>query len=243
MDRGQIRIPHRAGELEETIAENLLRGDSAHTKCHRLILRFARSPVVAIPMGMVRLAARLGDLMHWIGMRGSMRSTALDQMSRDNIADMAPFAEAVGFAPRRFAEALATEPAGPQDRWHARLVFLRPVLRIVLGLFWLASGVITAFQPARSDALAILDLAGFDGGWAVAALWGGVAIDTALGGLVLVDRHVRLAGIGMIAVTAGYLAVLSLTIPELWLDPLGPLVKTLPLIPAILVMMALSDDR
>ena len=206
-------------------------------------LGFGPAPVVAIPMGMVRLAARLGDLMHWIGMRGSMRSTALDQMSRDNIADMAPFAEAVGFAPRRFAEALATEPAGPQDRWHARLVFLRPVLRIVLGLFWLASGVITAFQPARSDALAILDLAGFDGGWAVAALWGGVAIDTALGGLVLVDRHVRLAGIGMIAVTAGYLAVLSLTIPELWLDPLGPLVKTLPLIPAILVMMALSDDR
>jgi hypothetical protein len=156
---------------------------------------------------------------------------------------MAPFAEAVGFTPRRFADAPAAEPAGPQDRWHARLVFPRPVLRIVLGLFWLASGLITAFDPARSDASAILDRAGFDGGWALAALWGGVAADVALGGLVLIDRHVRLAGAGMIAVTAAYLAVLSLTIPELWLDPLGPLVKTLPIIPAVLVMMALEDDR
>lgn len=201
------------------------------------------APVVGVPMAIVRLAAKLGDLMHWIGMRGSMRSTALSQMSRDNVADMAPFSEAVGFMPRRFADALDAEPAGPQDRWHARLIFLRPVLRIVLGLFWLFSGLITAFDPARSDAMLILDLAGFDGGWALAALWGGVAADVLLGGLVLIDRHVRLAGVGMIAVTAAYLAVLSLTIPELWLDPLGPLVKTLPIIPATLVMMALEDDR
>ena len=113
----------------------------------------------------------------------------------------------------------------------------------MLGLFWLASGLITAFDPARSDGLLILGHAGFYGGWAMAALWGGVAADVLLGGLVLIDRHVRLAGFGMIALTAAYLAVLSLTIPELWLDPLGPLVKTLPVIPAILVMMALEDDR
>lgn len=206
-------------------------------------LGFAPAPVVAVPMGIVRLAAKLGDLAHWIGMRGSMRSTALSQMSRDNVADMAPFAEAVGFTPRRFADALAAEPAGPQDRWHARLVFLRPLLRFTLGLFWICSGLITAFDPARSDALLILGLAGFDGSLAMAALWGGVAADILLGGLVLADRHVRMAGLGMIAVTTGYLAVLSLTIPELWLDPLGPLVKTLPLVPAILIMMVLEDDR
>ena len=206
-------------------------------------LGFGPAPVVAIPMGIVWLAAKLGDLAHWIGMRGSMRSTALSQMSRDNVADMAPFAKAVGFTPRRFADALAAEPAGPQDRWHARLVFLRPLLRFTLGLFWIASGLITAFDPARSDAMAILGHAGFAGSWAMAALWGGVVADILLGGLVLVDRHVRMAGLGMIAVTAGYLAVLTLTIPELWLDPLGPLVKTLPLVPAILIMMTLEDDR
>ena len=206
-------------------------------------LGFGPAPVIGVPMGIVRLASKLGDLMHWIGMRGSMRSTALNQMSRDNVADMAPFARAVGFTPRRFADALAAEPAGPQDRWHARLVFLRPLLRIVLGLFWLASGLITAFDPARSHAMAILGQAGFGGGWALAALCSGVAADIMLGGLALIDRHVRLAGMGMIAVTAGYLAILSLTIPELWLDPLGPLVKTLPLIPAALIMMTLEDDR
>lgn len=209
----------------------------------RLWLGFGSAPVIRVPMALVAMAARLGDFLHWIGMRGSMRSTALAQMSRDNVADMAPFAEAVGFQPRRFADALAAEPAGPQDRWHARLYFLRPALRIALGLFWLASGLIAAFDPARSDALRVLDLAGFHGNWAMVALWAGVAADLLLGGFALIDRHVRLAGAGMIAVTATYLAALTLSIPGLWLDPLGPLVKALPLLPAALVMMALEDDR
>lgn len=206
-------------------------------------LGFGPAPVLPVPMALVRMAARLGDLLHWMGMRGSMRSTALDQMRRDNLADLAPFAEAVGFTPRGFAEALAAEPAGPQDRWQARLYFLRPLLRIGLGLFWIASGLIPLFDPARAQALDLLQRAGLEGGMAMAAFWGGAAADILLGGMALMDRHVRLAGLGMIAVTAAYLAASSFTLPQLWLDPLGPLVKTLPLVPAALVMMALEDDR
>ena len=45
---------------------------------------------------------------------------------------------ATGIAPA--LDALANEPAHVQDRWHARLYFLRPLLRLTLGLFWLCTG-------------------------------------------------------------------------------------------------------
>lgn len=199
--------------------------------------------VVGIPMPAIRLAAKMGDALHWLGMRGSMRSTALKQMERDNVADLASFADAVGFTPRRFADALAAEPAGTQDRWHARLYFLRPLLRFTLAAFWLASGLIAAFDPARSDALALLADAGFGTQFALFALWGGIAADVAIGLLVLSDRYLHLAGMLMLGVTAAYLVAISLALPSLWLDPLGPAVKVLPLIPAALVMLALESDR
>jgi uncharacterized protein YbjT (DUF2867 family) len=51
----------------------------------------------------------------------------------------------------------------------------------------------------------------------------------------------RLAGVD--AVTAVYLAWLTVAEAGLWLEPLGPLVKTVPLVVATLVMIALEDDR
>ena len=40
---------------------------------------------------------------------------------------------------------LAQHPAQVQDRWHARLYFLRPVLQTVLGLFWIVSASVMLF--------------------------------------------------------------------------------------------------
>lgn len=206
-------------------------------------LGFGEARVVPVPMPLVRAAATVGDAMHWLGFRGSLRSTALRQMEYGNTADAAPFVEAVGFAPRRYADALAAEPAGVQDRWHARLMPLRPLLRVTLALFWIASGVITLIEPGRSQALMLLYMAGFAPFAANIALWGGAAVDIALGGMLLTRRRARLAAAGMLAVSLGYLAVATLALPELWADPLGPLAKVVPLLPATLAVMALEDDR
>ena len=50
------------------------------------------------------------------------------------------------------------------------------------------------------------------------------------------------AGLQLI-VTGAYLAWLTGALPDLWLDPLGPLTKTVPLVVATLVMMAIEDER
>lgn len=43
--------------------------------------------------------------------------------------------------------------------------------------------------------------------------------------------------------TAAYLMGATLFRPDLWLDPLGPLLKTLPAAAAALVALAILDER
>jgi hypothetical protein len=47
----------------------------------------------------------------------------------------------------------------------------------------------------------------------------------------------------MLAVTALYIVGGTLLLPGLWLDPLGPLVKTLPVLIACSMTLATLDER
>ena len=75
---------------------------------------------------------------------------------------------------------------------------------------------------------------------AVAA--GGV-IDIALAALACARRTAPLALKGMVAATIVYLAGASIVRPELWTDPLGPLVKTLPAAVLALAVLAMMSER
>jgi hypothetical protein len=44
-------------------------------------------------------------------------------------------------------------------------------------------------------------------------------------------------------VIAGYTIAFTVALPSLWLDPLGPLLKNLPIIAAVLCYGAVSDRR
>ena len=47
----------------------------------------------------------------------------------------------------------------------------------------------------------------------------------------------------MVAITLFYLAASTLVAPDLWLAPLGPLVKTIPALCLVLVALAVLDER
>ncbi len=51
------------------------------------------------------------------------------------------------------------------------------------------------------------------------------------------------AALGMVLVSAGYLLAATLIVPHLWLDPLGPLVKTIPAAVLALVALAVAEER
>ena len=206
-------------------------------------LGFKPAPVMPMPMALIRLAGRLGDILYWASGRGSLNSTSIRQMSHGSLGDGERFAKAAGCAPRAMADALSQNPSHVQDRWHARLYFARPLLRITLALFWIASGLVIAFATSRSQAEAILSTVGFGNALLPAMVWAGAMADTGLGILLLVRWRVRLVGAAMLGLSLGYIVVLSYGVPEIWLHPLGALVKIGPLMAAILVMMVIEDDR
>jgi uncharacterized protein YbjT (DUF2867 family) len=194
--------------------------------------------ILHVPQFLAGLAARFGDLFGG----GPLTTTSLRMLNYGNTADPASFVAATGVKPRTLDGALAAEPAQVQDLWHARLYFLRPLLRIVLALFWIMTGVIAVLISSGQSA-AFLSRAGIAPSLVPFALWGGALTDMALGALLLVRWRVRLIGGLQLLVTAAYVLVFTLALPELWTDPFGPLLKALPLAAATLIMIVIEEER
>jgi hypothetical protein len=102
-----------------------------------------------------------------------------------------------------------------------------------LSLFWIASGLIGLAEIGQ--AARHLTERGVSPGIARAAVATGAAVDLLLGVGVLFQSRARLAFLGMAAVTAAYLVAGTVGAPDLWADPLGPYLKTIPA--AVLAMI------
>ena len=69
------------------------------------------------------------------------------------------------------------------------------------------------------------------------------AMHLGLGGAILYRSWARSACWGMVAVTLFYLAVGTIFRPDLWTDPLGPLLKTLPALMLAVTAAVLLEER
>lgn len=193
--------------------------------------------LIEIPRPIVRVAARLGD---YLG--GPVNRTALAQLDYGNAGPLEPSLAAFGLMPRRWHDQLLARPAQLQDRWHARLYFLKPALRWALAATWLVSGAIGLAQPA-SAAAPVLAAFGLLAAWGGTLVVGTGLVDLAIGAALIARlRPARLAAL-QLAALAGYTLALTWAEPALWHDPFGPLLKNLPILVAILVLAALEADR
>jgi hypothetical protein len=120
------------------------------------------------------------------------------------------------------------------------LYLLKPAIILCLSLFWLLSGLIPLFDLPRASGHFLPFMPSMA---AVAITVATCLLDTALGLAVLVRPFARRAMLGMLLVTAAYLAGGTVLEPGLWLDPLGPLVKVLPSLLLTLVALATLDER
>jgi hypothetical protein len=199
-------------------------------------------PAVALPQWCAVATARLADALSWLGWRSPMRSTALAQLTAGIVGDPARWMEATGIAPKSLEEILNCHPAAVQDRWFAHLYFLKPIAIGVLALFWIATGVI-ALGPGWDEAVAVIRGAGAGAGFAGVAVVAGAALDMVLGAGVLVRRASRAALLGMLAVSLAYAATAAVIAPQLFLDPLGRILKIFPIMLANLFAIAILDER
>lgn len=205
---------------------------------YRRWLGWRPARAVTLPAWMFALVCRVGDVAGWLGWRSPMRSTAWAEIRRGAAGYPDRWTAVTGIRPQSMAAALAANPAGVQERWFARAYLAKPLLIAGLSLFWVVTGVI-ALGPAAGQAAAVLDQAG-------APLWlapAGALADMAVGLAIARCRSARRGLQTGIALSALYLAGATLLTPALWFDPLGPIVKILPIVLAHVAALAVVDDR
>lgn len=191
-----------------------------------------------LPIGLVALGARLTD----VAGLGPIDSHQLSMLRRGSHADPAPFVARFGFVPRGFAVGLADEPEAGRERMVAEIDALAPLLRVSVGFIWLATPYVTWFWWPRADSLALLAPTGLTGTLANLAIDGTCALEVALGVATLAGWRLGLVGLAQLVLVLGFSAILTVASPELWAHPFGPLTKNIPLIAAILAMIATRPE-
>ncbi|MBZ9993311.1 SDR family oxidoreductase [Mesorhizobium sp. BH1-1-4] len=234
-----------AGRLERgqviDLVEEKPRPLSAVLLAFRAWLGLPERPVVAMPAIFGRAAGLVADGLGLLGWRSPLRGAALAALERGVTGDATAWTSSAGRPPRPLEATLAAMPAHVQERWFARLWLLKPLVLGVLSVFWLASGLVGF---VRWDAAAdILVSHGLSPALARAAVLAGSAADTLVGAAVLLRPLAARALKAMMAITFFYLVAATVFAADLWLDPLGPLVKAVPALCLALLALATLDER
>jgi uncharacterized protein YbjT (DUF2867 family) len=197
---------------------------------------------IAPPAFMIDLGAKLGDLAAWLGWMPPMRSNAIAELRRGVVGDPAGWMAATGIVPRTIAQAVGQRSATIQDKWFARLFLIKALVIASLALFWIASGFI-ALVISYDAAAAMLSSHGFPPALVAPFTVTTSLMDMTIGVLIAFRRTCAAGLIAGIAASLGYMGGTALLTPDLWIEPLGALVKTGPAIVLMLVALLTLDNR
>jgi uncharacterized protein YbjT (DUF2867 family) len=210
-----------------------------------LLRRWLRWPPARrfrLPTPLAALLYKLGDAVALLGWRPPARSTARRELQRGATGDPAPLSRATGIEPRDLAAVLAAEPASVQERWFARLYLLKPLVFVILSLFWIATGVM-ALGPGWERGVGLMLEGGVKHGLAEATVVAGAAADICIGVGIAFRRTTKRALYAALALSLAYAVIGSVLVPRLWIEPIGPLLKIWPIMVLILVAVAIHEDR
>lgn len=207
----------------------------------RLLLGGPRA-AIALPSWAMDLGARLGDCAGALGWSPPIRTTALREMRRGVEGNPAAWMEATGITPATLADAAGRLRPSIQEIWFSRLYLLKAVILVALSAFWIASGVV-ALTVAFGAAVEILTRNGIPPGAATALTILTSLGDIAIGAAIAVRRTSSIGLLAGIAVALGYAGASVFVAPELWIDPLGSMLKIVPAVLLMLVALALQPNR
>ena len=208
----------------------------------RFALGTATMRRVSLPSFMIDLGARLGDLVNCLGWMPPMRTTAIAELRRGVTGDPHPWMTATGIVPQTIAQMIGQRPAIIQDKWFARLFLVKALVIASLVAFWMVSGLI-ALLVSYHAAAAILSSHGFPAPLVAPITIGTSLMDIGIGVLIAFRRTSAIGLIAGIVASLGYMAGAAILTPDLWIEPLGALVKTGPAIVLMLVALLTLDNR
>ena len=195
-----------------------------------------------MPTFLLDLGARLGDLTSRLGWMPPMRTTAIAELRRGVNGDPVGWMAATGIVPKRIEQMAGKRGATIQDVWFARLFPIKALVVASLALFWVVSGFI-ALVISYDAAAGILRSHGFTPALVGPITVGTSLMDMGIGVLIAFRRTSALGLIAGIIASLGYMFGATILTPDLWIEPLGALVKTCPAIVLMLVALLTLDNR
>ena len=204
-------------------------------------LRIDGERVLQVPLPLVAMgiwfAERFG--------KGPMGKTIWRMLVRGNICEadaLARLQRDFGFRPRSPEQVLGAHPSQVQDRWHARLYPIVPILGVAMALVWIVSGLVGLLMPsAQIEMLVAHSPLGNMHPVGIARACG--VLDLALGASLLFGWRSRQVVLAMLVCVLAYTLLFGTLLPALWFDPLGGLLKNLIVVPALIALFVLLDRR
>ena len=199
-------------------------------------------PRLPLPALMLDVGAGLGDIASWLGWMSPMRSTAIAELRRGVSGDPSAWMAITNILPKTLAQAVGQRSASIQDKWFARLFLIKALVIASLSVFWIVSGFIALFVSYHAAA-AILSSHAFPPSLVAPVTIFTSLMDMAIGVLITFRRTCAAGLIAGIAASLGYMVGAAILTPDLWIEPLGALVKTGPAIVLMLVALLTLDNR
>ncbi|WP_133127401.1 SDR family oxidoreductase [Legionella nagasakiensis] len=194
--------------------------------------------VYSIPQWFIKLLVKLGDVFSL----GPLNSVSYQMILQENVGDYNALRSLLNFDLTSFPEGLNFYPSQTQDRWHARLYFLQPLLTFSLFLLWFFSGLIPLLTNQQSAEQLLFHL-GVPSTMVsslrvISCLW-----DIFLAAGIMAARQKQFFGIMQLLTIGVYTMISTVGLSSLWLNPLGPLLKNIPILMAVLIWMVMVDER
>ncbi|MGQ3889548.1 NAD(P)H-binding protein [Legionella sp. CNM-1927-20] len=198
-------------------------------------LQIGRGYCLSIPLKLIKIGAKVGDYLPF----STINTPAITMLEQGNIAtpnESQRFIQMAGFMPKDFAEGAYQAPSTSPDRWYARLFFIKPLLRLSLAFMWLASAIVSAFLFPKAGSYLLLTKVGVSTYWQPTLLYLASLINGVIGLSLLFNYKTKLNCLLQIMVMTAYTIIITLKIPDLWLEPFGSIVKNVPVLVSIIIL-------
>lgn len=232
--------------IEKSVVLNAVSGErvnlTAILSITRAWLGFSKTRLLSVPLGCIQLGALLGNCIPY----SVLNSNSYQLLMQNNVTtteETEKFHHTIGFVPQKFSQGIYRQPSSVQDRLHARLYFLKPVLKWSIAFIWLFTAICCLWLYPRTASYDLLAQVGVSSFWQPVLFYSACIVDAGIGLAVLFNIQYRKTALLQIVLIIIYSAILTWKIPCLWFEPFAPLAKNIPLLAAILVSLAMESER
>lgn len=211
-------------------------------KTWRNWLGLSKAYVIRVPLSLLSVLNIINDFIPY----STVNSDSLKMLNQNNIVNREEylrFQNIIGFTPRNFKEGLLATPSETPDRWYSIFTLFHPVLRFTLAFIWIMSAVTSAFLYPIDKSYDLLTTVGVPLSFQSILLYGASVLNFLMGLALLLNYKTKLNYLLQLVVIGIYTIIITMKLPNLWLEPFGPIAKNVPIIGVILFLYFMERDK